>query len=158
MFHCAKCNLRPWNYVSWWDFCSGLAPFCALARSSRLLLNFPSTNLLERHDFSLGMQVKSITQAENKPDKICVLGSFLNFFLKKNLFICVYVHVHVVPKEARRNHQMPWSWSYSCLCCPMWAQGKKLQSAKTIANATNHSYLFFFNICSVLGGGCHGMC
>lgn len=46
---------------------------------------------------------------------------YLRFFFKINL-ILFYV-VGSVPVEARRGHQMPWSWRHRWLGAAMWIQG-----------------------------------
>lgn len=41
------------------------------------------------------------------------------------VYMSVY-HVHVVPKEVRQGHQIPWKWSYRWLLAAIWVLGTEL--------------------------------
>lgn len=55
-------------------------------------------------------------------------------------FACIYVyHMHTLPTEARKEHEIPWHWHYrQWLETTMLALGTKPRAAAQAANVVNY--------------------
>ena len=71
---------------------------------------------------------------------------FKTFYVYDCVCVCVCVcahHMHAVPTEARRGHQIPWNWCYWLLYSVLWALGFKPRSSTgTMEPALRCQYFF----------------
>lgn len=68
------------------------------------------------------------------------LLNYLFYYVYEHfVYMCMFVyHMHVMPSEARRGHQIPWAWSCRWLWTELWALGTKLRSSVRAANILSH--------------------
>lgn len=60
-------------------------------------------------------------------------------YLRKSFsFIFMSVHMHAVPREARRGRQIPWDWSEKQLSAILWVLGIEPRSSERVASGLNH--------------------
>lgn len=73
----------------------------------------------------------------------------ITFYVYECLSVCV-LHALLVPREARRESQVPWNWSYRCFWATIWVL---ISSARALSSlscwAINLEAFFFLLITTI---------